>query len=967
MKKQMSKKILRGILAAFLCGSFVSYATSVNANDYIGSESGATIGSENSGRIDISYENIFGKLHSIPGDSATNKCANEGLIDIVNARAESNVCIYGGAAVNSGDTNKKGDAEANKNIIKVNDLLITQSEAKGEIIGGLAISRPNGDCGNVYANNNKIFLSKSEIITNKIVGGYVFRGGASSKNGQANYNEVVVDNTKISGWIYGGYGEVQSIGYPSEDYPENDRDAVAETNFNKIGIKNTSTIGSSDNISNVCGSYLKYQTSGNTAIAKENTVEILQSNVYGNVYGTSVWSFQCSTGNDKSNDTDTVLLAENNTITVENGTVVGTLKGAYAFDENNSMNAKSKTCSNKVEISGKSSVEGSIYGADNYSRNGGGKAVTCEILGNNVIIDGNVRITNNEGAIYGGSGYAYAYDWGGGDAQAGDVLVKENKVIINGDVQIDSDIYGGYAKSQGGGTNDRKPRDNGHGNAGNSVASNNQIIIAGSSIEGNVYGGYAESVADGKGVEGYGKIGIVEADNNIIMLENSTNLAKANLYGSNLDNNLTKGNDLIVNGWHGNICSANNFNSINFQNMKWANEETVLKINSKDNNGLNNTQINLISMAGGQTINAGEWMYIVEGNGTDKLATNKNNIKVDNSFTAGVATQVEGEVVWEEDTGNIKYQVKDVSPSGQTTLVAENRAVAAAFINQGTDLLSDSLDTLSHDGKYGIKTFAAVHGNRSKYDVNSNIKINGWSSLVGVGNEKQLADGDFSWGIFYENGSGNYRTFNSFNNEFFRGDGSLVYNGAGVAARYEQNNGIYTEASLRTGMLKSEMDNALRDAAGNGYGYKSESSYYGAHLGIGKVVDLNSDRSLDFYGKFFHTYTEGDSFTVGGDKFEFDGITSDRLRIGARLNTNRNGKVNTYYGLAYEYEFNGEATMRAQGQNVPEQSLQGSSYMAEIGLNYQPVESPWSFDLNMRGYAGEREGFSGSVQAVYAF
>lgn len=36
-------------------------------------------------------------------------------------------------------------------------------------------------------------------------------------------------------------------------------------------------------------------------------------------------------------------------------------------------------------------------------------------------------------------------------------------------------------------------------------------------------------------------------------------------------------------------------------------------------------------------------------------------------------------------------------------------------------------------------------------------------------------------GVFYENGSGNYRTYNEFNNEFFRGDGSLVYNGGGIA------------------------------------------------------------------------------------------------------------------------------------------------------------------------------------------
>lgn len=306
--------------------------------------------------------------------------------------------------------------------------------------------------------------------------------------------------------------------------------------------------------------------------------------------------------------------------------------------------------------------------------------------------------------------------------------------------------------------------------------------------------------------------------------------------------------------------------------------------------------------------------------------------------------------------------------NSQTHLVAQNHAVAAAFVNQGTDLISDSLDTLSRDHKYGVKTFAAVHGNHSKYDVNSDLKINGWSGIVGVGNEKDIGNGDFSWGAFFENGSGTYRTYNSFNGDFFRGDGNVVYNGGGLAARFEQDNGVYTEGSLRAGLLKNEMKDALRDGAGNSYGYKSESTYYGAHIGVGKIISLDADKDLDIYGKFFHTYTEGDTFTVAGDKFDLDGITSDRLRIGARLTTNKENKFSTYYGLAYEYEFNGDADMRVENMSTPQQSLKGSSYMAEIGVNYQPSsDSPWSFDLSMRGYAGQREGFSGNVQAVYSF
>ena len=145
---------------------------------------------------------------------------------------------------------------------------------------------------------------------------------------------------------------------------------------------------------------------------------------------------------------------------------------------------------------------------------------------------------------------------------------------------------------------------------------------------------------------------------------------------------------------------------------------------------------------------------------------------------------------------------------------------------------------------------------------------------------------------------------------------ALVYNGGGIAARYENAHGVYTESSLRAGMLKSEMTDALSDG-NQKYGYKSESEYYGAHIGIGQIIPLTESSDLDVYGKFFHTYTEGDSFNVAGDEFAFDSINSDRLRVGARLTTNKENKFSTYYGLAYEYEFNGDAEMRAAGMDAP--------------------------------------------------
>lgn len=495
-------------------------------------------------------------------------------------------------------------------------------------------------------------------------------------------------------------------------------------------------------------------------------------------------------------------------------------------------------------------------------------------------------------------------------------------------------------------------------------AKNNKVIISGDNtvINCNIYGGIGGlKVASGTG----------EVSGNSITLKDNANLSQSELFGGyNAAGTDISGNKLIIDGWTGqNVKGAYNFSDIDFTNIKWASGNTVLKIiGNGETDALANTKINhdIVIFSGGTQLKTGDSMILVSG---DNLDISADNVSTAGNFTAGVSIEGTGKAEVASDGNSVKYTLTEVKHLDQIDLVAENRAASAAFVNQGTDLISDSLNTISRDSNYGVKTFAAVHGNRSKYDVNSDIKINGWSVIAGVGNADKFDNGsEFSWGVFYENGSGNYRTYNEFNNEFFRGDGSLVYNGAGIAARYTNKNGVYTEGSLRAGMLKSDMDNALRDGAGNFYGYESESAYYGAHLGIGKIISLSESSDLDVYGKFFHTYTEGDSFKVAGDEFEFDSINSDRLRIGARITSNKENKFSTYYGLAYEYEFNGDADMTAQGLKAPTQSLQGSSVMAEVGFNYQPTPtSPWSFDLNMRGYAGERQGGSFNVQATYTF
>ena len=696
------------------------------------------------------------------------------------------------------------------------------------------------------------------------------------------------------------------------------------------------------------------------------------------------------------------------------------IAGAYIAYDKQSQGETVNGFNNTVKVTGGKFDRNDIIGACLYITSNIKDDVNFNLKNNTVLFDGVDGETGRIGNIYGALvKFASAADCHGGVIDNSRVIIKnsnlklDNKVfnasmvggwndshesqVKNCLVEINNSsigyesytaqdyfIIGGYGKNcEGNKVNliDAELRKNYYPSYNNRIcgavianglnAINNSVMIDGNtdiSVAGPlvIAGAYILSNEEER-----------KAIENSVILKDSeqgTNIEKADLYGyydaytvanianSEINKNNVRDNNLIVDNWIGTVNSVQYFDNINFNNLVWQPDNTTAILSTNAGN-ICGTNFNL-TLKSGQQVKIGEIMTLFSS-AQDLGAIANDGGTFDT--TMGTATNVSGVLEQSADNKTVTATIKDIKLNDQTMLVAENRAVAAAFVNQGTDLIADSLDTLSRDGKYGVKTFAAVHGNRSKYDVNSDIKINGWSTIVGVGSETEHNGGDFSWGVFYENGSGNYRTFNSFNNEYFRGDGSLVYNGGGIAARYENAHGVYTEGSLRAGMLKSDMDNALSDGE-NKYGYSSESEYYGAHIGIGQIIPLSESSDLDVYGKFFHTYTEGDSFKVDTDEFEFDSINSDRLRVGARLTTNKENKFSTYYGLAYEYEFNGDAEMRAAGMSAPTQSLQGSSYMAEVGFNYQPTpESPWSFDLNMRGYAGEREGATFNVQATYTF
>lgn len=744
----------------------------------------------------------------------------------------------------------------------------------------------------------------------------------------ASGNEVIIDRDLDAGAI-GGYAESDS--------------GDAESKNNSVAVS-ASTVGG-----DIYGGYA-YSDSGDVE-AKDNRVTVNASMVKGDIYGGHAYSGSGSAE------------AKNNSVTVSGGTVYkGIISGGEASGKESKVIGNSANMSSGIVVGnvdgGYISSEGGIVAYNRVNITGGTiKGILQEMGGVNVVIGGGIyggsasgegnQVIGNSISISGNTVNDYVGEMqimAGGSASGAKSKVKGNSVTISGGT-IANLICGGYAEGAeskvkgnsvtissgtvigevcGGYVRNMKSivTDNSVGKV-----RGNSVTISGGTVTGEVYGGYVEvgtdSTVTGSTVTG-----------NSITLSGTADVSGADLYGSNLSASGTN-NNLVINGWSGAVKRLHNFD-----------------------------QIQVKALSGGLNLTAGKRTVFV--NTADEIFNSSLDPTEAKEMQAGVALTVNGNVGISEDNKNIYIDVTAVRASDQTAIATESRAASVAVVGRGSEAVTDSLDALRGSGE-GLDTFAAVVGSRSRYDTGSHVDVNGWNGIAGTAWTRELSSGTLRYGAFYENGGGSYDTFNTINGSSYRGSGDTVYNGGGLLLRWETRSGTYTEASLRAGMVKNEVGQAL-EFAGNRYGFKTENNYYGGHVGIGRIMERDDGDAWDIYGKYFHMHHEGDTVTIAGDEFTFNAVDSNRLRVGARYLDRKNDRFTGYYGVAWDYEFSGDTGGTANHHAMYTPSLKGSTLIAEIGFRGTPGgDSPWSFGVDLRGYAGEQEGLSGTVTAAYSF
>ena len=334
--------------------------------------------------------------------------------------------------------------------------------------------------------------------------------------------------------------------------------------------------------------------------------------------------------------------------------------------------------------------------------------------------------------------------------------------------------------------------------------------------------------------------------------------------------------------------------------------------------------------------------------------------------TYKVGTAFDGEGSATMENGNLIFRTKTSAGVSEQThkavmgVEATMGLLATGKEHEGNVL--DGLGNLSNVDSDGASVAASFGGGKDRYETGSHVNINSWSAAVGVGARKETKKGTLQYGIFGEYGKGNY----TMHSDVGRSDGDAHYAGGGLMAKWTNKHDVYTEASFRLGRVSDTANDLLRDGAGNAYGYDIHATYYGAHVGLGKIFNYKGGKSLDVYGKFFYTKRDGAEFDAK-QHYNLDSVNSSVLRIGARYGTT-DKKWNWYGGLAYEYEFDGEAKGTVNGTEIRAASIKGSSVRGEIGMKMNATRTnPWQVDVSLYGYGGKHRGFGGNVNVAYMF
>ena len=874
-----------------------------------------------------------------------------------------------------------GDAYANT-------VALDKSVVGGVVVGGLV----NHSTGNAY--KNAVRISGDSAVNDIVYGGYLI-----GSLGKADRNDAIVSGGKLAGGVCGGLVEYTAQGAASTETP----DATADHNtvtLSGVGVKTNADTSLHVGVENegIFGGCVRPGEiyPGISASADANAVSLSRVSADGvRVYGGLIASGSAkdSSGGAQS---PVSLSASGNNVFLEQSSAGDVYGGIVKASGSAQSEATVTAEKNTVVLAGGSSSGGSVYGGSVSRSNTsaepseGTQAVTGRVSGNTVRIEGNSSVT---GSVYGGytengtaeGNFVYVDGTVRGGVEGGHTLSGDasgNTVVMEGGTVFDR-LYGGYT--------------------GDGSASSNSITVTAGRVRAAVAGGYD----DGTAVD------------NTVTLYDTASFAGSDLYGGRSDgtsSDVFTGNTLNL---HGQIQadSLQNFQNLNFSDVADGTPSADLAKSAVLGDGkgsftnvsiqnLRNQHGNvpeeyvLIHTPKASSSFAGTNLYV---NGADAVTigpdgsyvpytgTVSNDGTLDNETGAAGMTRSQSGFTKDFLNFDVDYfikngqdlvaRTKNVQSDHRTKSFNIDRLPGLALLDQGGDLAAgagmesaaESAMCLPGEDPCGTRAFMAVSGGYSTYKTDTHFNMTSGNAMVGLARYCKLPSVGFLAGVFFETGLSRFDAEHEYAGyDSFDSEGNASYYGAGALGKLYLNEtamqGLYAEGSFRIGMLNYNWDTDGWRVNGSEADYSSQSPYMAAHGGIGWMKSVTDSVDLDIYAKYLWSHVSGDDGSISGSRVNFDAMDSNRLRGGARLSFKGSEAFSWYLGAAYERQFNGRSASDVYGHDTPSASLKGDTAMVEAGLQLKPSkEVPVSFLLGASGYAGTREGVSGTFQIRYEF
>ena len=589
--------------------------------------------------------------------------------------------------------------------------------------------------------------------------------------------------------------------------------------------------------------------------------------------------------------------------------------------------------------------------------------------------------TGNEITLAGGS-YTNVYagrTTGAGSTAAADKCGNSisNKVTVNGAASVAGTVYGGYTNVTGGRATDNvvtleKASVGSVVGGYGTTASSNVINLTDATVLGSVTGGIGATA--NSNVSGFRSATVSGADasgtitnNNIINLRNAT--VKGMVTGGTANGT---GNTLAV--YYGTATtSIGDFGGI--QNLHFDLEDAPT-------DGTAHTMLNLTNVSGGNKTLSDMNIGFYRTGAAKKLEQGDTFTLVENT-TAGGSVSIGDNVKAEGKDGSSRSYTFNITKNADGKLVAtvakmgvdeqnksyvETRTGASAFLNSGADFLAgtgtdaakkEAAAAATTPGAAPFGLWAGMGGGSLRHETGSYVEMKGWNLGVGWARENAVKAGTLTFGPFIEYGHGSY---DSYLDDGTHGSGKTSYLGAGMMVKLETKANTWIDGSLRVGRTKS-------DYTGRDNSYDMTSTYYAMHVSVGKDFRVREGDTVSAYVRYAYAHTAGTSAHLSkGETYDFDAVNSHRLRIGTRYTHGGTALSQIYAGLAWEYEFDGDARATYQGDSTPSPSLKGGSALLELGYRFAPkADSRVSYDLNLSGWQGKRQGVTGGISVKWAF